>query len=31
MLNALSVGFTTAAAVVHEMMEARDGRRRLRL
>ena len=27
----LAVGFTTAAALVHELMEARDGRRPLRL
>jgi DNA replication protein DnaC len=27
----LSVGFTTAAALVHELMEARDERRLLRL
>jgi DNA replication protein DnaC len=29
--NGLSVGFTTAAALVHELMEARDERRLLRL
>ena len=31
MPEGLSVGFTTAAALVHELMEARDERRLLRL